>query len=109
MDDQNLIRINKFLSEVGFCSRRAADTLVEEGRVTANGVVCVMGSKVTRNDEIRVNGKLVSAPKEKHVYIAEITCFSLFLSQRIPAIRMRRGQAGFVSPAFHAIHLHFVA
>jgi 23S rRNA pseudouridine2604 synthase len=70
MDDQNLIRINKFLSEVGFCSRRAADTLVEEGRVTANGVVCVMGSKVTRNDEIRVNGKLVSAPKEKHVYIA---------------------------------------
>ena len=70
MDDQNLIRINKFLSEVGFCSRRAADTLVEEGRVTANGVVCVMGSKVTRDDEIRVNGNLVSAPKEKHVYIA---------------------------------------
>jgi 23S rRNA pseudouridine2604 synthase len=70
MDEQNLIRINKFLSEVGFCSRRAADTLVEEGRVTANGVVCVMGSKVTRDDEIRVNGNLVSAPKEKHVYIA---------------------------------------
>jgi 23S rRNA pseudouridine2604 synthase len=70
MDEQNLIRINKFLSEVGYCSRRAADTLVEEGRVTANGVVCVMGSKVTRDDEIRVNGKLVSVPKEKHVYIA---------------------------------------
>ncbi|HOS48743.1 MAG TPA: 23S rRNA pseudouridine(2604) synthase RluF [Bacteroidia bacterium] len=70
MDEQNLIRINKFLSEVGYCSRRAADTLVEEGRVTANGVVCVMGTKVTRDDEIRVNGKLVSVPKEKHVYIA---------------------------------------
>lgn len=70
MDEQNLIRINKFLSEVGYCSRRAADTLVEEGRVTANGVVCVMGSKVTREDEIRVNGVLVSVPKEKHVYIA---------------------------------------
>lgn len=70
MDEQNLIRINKFLSEVGFCSRRAADTLVEEGRVTANGVVCVMGSKVTRSDEIKVNGMLVSAPVQKHVYIA---------------------------------------
>lgn len=70
MDEQNLIRINKFLSEVGYCSRRAADTLVEEGRVTANGIVCVMGSKVTRDDEIRVNGVLVSVPKEKHVYIA---------------------------------------
>lgn len=70
MEDQNLVRINKFLSEVGFCSRRAADTLVEEGRVTANGVVCVMGTKVSRSDEIRVNGKLISQPTEKHVYIA---------------------------------------
>ena len=70
MEDQKLIRINKFLSEVGFCSRRGADTLVEEGRVTVNGVVCVMGTKVTRNDEIRVNDILVMAPASKHVYIA---------------------------------------
>ncbi|WP_194973763.1 23S rRNA pseudouridine(2604) synthase RluF [Aquiflexum lacus] len=63
-------RINKYLSEVGFCSRRAADKLIEEGNVTINGKVPEMGTKTFPGDEIRVNGKLISEPKEEHVYIA---------------------------------------
>ena len=63
-------RINKFLSEAGFCSRRAADKLIEEGRVTINGLVPEMGTKIASGDEVRVDGKLVSQPKEEFIYIA---------------------------------------
>lgn len=70
MSEKTSTRINKYLSEIGFCSRRAADTLIEERRVTINGKVPEMGTKMIPGDEIRVDGKLVSAPLEKHVYIA---------------------------------------
>ncbi len=70
MDKSELKRINKYLSEVGYCSRRAADKLIEEGRVTINGSVPEMGTKISPDDEIRVDGKLISEPKEKQVYIA---------------------------------------
>jgi 23S rRNA pseudouridine2604 synthase len=70
MSEQETTRINKFLSEVGFCSRRAADKLIEEGRVTINGKVPEMGTKLLAGDEVRVDGKLISAPKEEHIYIA---------------------------------------
>ncbi|MEA3505414.1 MAG: 23S rRNA pseudouridine(2604) synthase RluF [Bacteroidota bacterium] len=63
-------RINKYLSEVGYCSRRAADKLIEQGRVTINGVVPEMGTKIVSGDQVRVNGKMISEPKEKPVYIA---------------------------------------
>lgn len=63
-------RINKYLSEVGFCSRRAADQLIEEGHVTINGKVPEMGTKIQPGDEVRVNGRLISKPTEQHVYIA---------------------------------------
>jgi len=63
-------RINKFLSEVGFCSRRAADKLIDQGRVTINGQVPEMGTKIIPGDEVRVDGELISEPKEKPVYIA---------------------------------------
>jgi len=63
-------RINKYLSEVGFCSRREADKLIGAGMVTVNGHVPEMGTKVNAGDEIRVDGKLISEPKEEHVYIA---------------------------------------
>lgn len=66
----NVVRINKYLSEVGFCSRRAADKLIEQRRITVNGKVPEMGTKVQANDEIRVNGILVSQTDEKPVYIA---------------------------------------
>ncbi|XLS28161.1 23S rRNA pseudouridine(2604) synthase RluF [Flavobacteriaceae bacterium M23B6Z8] len=65
-----LKRINKYLSEVGYCSRRAADKLIEEGRVTINGKIPEKGTKVAPTDEVRVYGKLVSPPTEKPVYLA---------------------------------------
>jgi len=66
----NPIRINKFLSEVGYCSRRAADKLIDQGRVTINGIVPEMGTKIIPGDEVRVDGELISEPKHKPVYLA---------------------------------------
>lgn len=63
-------RINKYLSEIGYCSRRAADTLILENRVTINGVIPEMGTKIGPGDLVRVDGILVSTPEEKPVYIA---------------------------------------
>ncbi len=71
MSNPELTRINKYLSEIGYCSRRAADKLIEQGRVTINGKIPEMGTKILNEDEVRVNGKLVSQPKKKKmVYIA---------------------------------------
>lgn len=70
MEEATSTRINKYLSEVGYCSRRAADKLIEDRRVTINGKVPEMGTKVAPNDEVRVDGQLISAHNEKPVYIA---------------------------------------
>ncbi len=67
---KELTRINKYLSEAGYCSRRAADKLIQQKRVTINGQLPEMGTKVSHEDEIRVDGKLISEPKEDFVYIA---------------------------------------
>jgi len=64
------IRLNKYLSEIGHCSRRAADRLIEEGRVQINGVPVIMGQKVTPLDRIEVDGVLVEDLQERNVYIA---------------------------------------
>lgn len=66
----NQTRINKFLSESGFCSRREADKLLEQGRITINGIVPELGTKVSSEDEIRVDGKLIREKTEKPVYLA---------------------------------------
>lgn len=63
-------RINKYLSEIGYCSRRAADRMIEQDRVTINGKVPEMGTKVMEGDEVHVDGKPTSKPKEDFVYIA---------------------------------------
>lgn len=68
--EENKTRINKFLSESGFCSRREADKLIEQGRVTINGQIPEMGTKVGPNDEVRVNGKLINEKKDGFVYLA---------------------------------------
>ncbi len=68
--EDNLRRINKFIGETGFCSRREADTLIEQGRVTINGNVAEMGTKVSNNDEVRIDGKLIREKNEKPVYLA---------------------------------------
>lgn len=63
------MRINKFISETGYCSRREADKLVESGKVTINGEVAVLGSQAEEGDDVRINGRPLKE-KTKHVYIA---------------------------------------
>jgi len=63
-------RINKYLSEIGHCSRRGADKLLEQGRITINGKVPELGEKVQEGDVVAVDGNVVGNRTEKHVYIA---------------------------------------
>ena len=70
MSDQPPTRINKYLSEMGYCSRRAADKLIAAGRVEINGRIPEVGTKVGPGDEVRVDGKLISTPSDRPVYLA---------------------------------------
>ncbi len=63
------MRLNKYISETGICSRREADSWIEQGRVSINGRRAELGTQVNPGDEVRVNGRLVGARK-KQVYIA---------------------------------------
>ncbi|MFZ5352861.1 MAG: 23S rRNA pseudouridine(2604) synthase RluF [Bacillota bacterium] len=65
----NGIRINKYISETGFCSRREADRLIFEGRVSINDKTAEVGSKVHQNDIIKINGQPLANIK-KNIYIA---------------------------------------
>ena len=65
------MRVNKFISDTGACSRREADRLVEEGNVTINGQIASVGSKVLEGDKVKVCGQLLrSAAGKKRIYIA---------------------------------------
>ena len=65
------IRINKYLSEVGYCSRRVADRLIEEGKVTVNGKIPEMGTKIDECDQVKVKGlKIEKSTKQKNIYLA---------------------------------------
>jgi len=68
--EENGKRLNKFIGETGYCSRREADKLIEEGRITLNGLIPEMGTKVFPTDEIRIDGKLITENHEKPVYLA---------------------------------------
>jgi 23S rRNA pseudouridine2604 synthase len=71
MAEVEKVRINKFLTQIGFCSRRAADKLREAKRVTINGTVPELGTKISTEDLVEVDGEVVSQPKaKKNVYIA---------------------------------------
>jgi 23S rRNA pseudouridine2604 synthase len=63
------VRLNKYISETGVCSRREADKWIEAGRVTCNGEPAVLGTQVSDGDEVRVDGKLVGI-KKRQIYIA---------------------------------------
>ena len=63
-------RINKYLSEIGYCSRREADKLIEAGRVLVNGKKAEMGVKISPQDKVTVNGEMLNRPKNKKVYLA---------------------------------------
>ena len=58
------IRLNKYLSEAGVCSRREADTLIAAGKVTVDGQIATMGMKVTPNQDIRVGKKQIGGKKD---------------------------------------------
>ena len=63
-------RINKYLSEVGYCSRREADRLIEEGKVTINRKIIEKGSKVKEGDQVEVEGqKINKSTKQKNIYL----------------------------------------
>ncbi len=63
------IRINKYLSQVGFCSRREADRLLEANRIQINGKIPELGTKVEEGDEVKVDGKIVGAQRDEKVYM----------------------------------------
>ena len=69
MSADRAVRLNKYISETGVCSRREADKWIEAGRVTLNGVPATLGHKVVEGDEVRIDGNLVGA-KKKAIYIA---------------------------------------
>ena len=70
MAQTEAVRINKFLSEMGYCSRREADKLIAAGRVQINGKKIEMGTKVSPSDKIEVDGTLIGGQKEKPIYLA---------------------------------------
>lgn len=65
-----MTRLNKYLSESGYCSRREADKLIEQGRITVNGKLPEMGMKVSLEDQIFVDGKPIQNKQEKRIYLA---------------------------------------
>ncbi|NRD21090.1 23S rRNA pseudouridine(2604) synthase RluF [Winogradskyella eckloniae] len=67
---EDLKRLNKYLSEAGYCSRRAADRLIEAGRVTINDVIPEMGTKVAPEDVVKVDGEIIGERKQDFVYLA---------------------------------------
>lgn len=64
-DSDELIRLNKYLSDAGVCSRREADRMVEQGRITVNGQAAIMGQKVTILDKVCVDGQVVGREEEQ--------------------------------------------
>jgi 23S rRNA pseudouridine2604 synthase len=64
-----IVRINKYFTEQGFCSRRAADTMIEDGRVRINGRVAVLGDQVEDDDVVTVDGRVVKS-RPRAVYLA---------------------------------------
>ena len=64
----NEIRINKYISMSGYCSRRAADALVEEGRVTVDGVIATAGTKVQAGGQVKIDGVEIRPVEDKTIY-----------------------------------------
>jgi 23S rRNA pseudouridine2604 synthase len=69
MEEQK-IRLNKYLSEIGYCSRRAGDKLIESGRIFINNEVASLGQKINITDEIKIDDKLVEVKTKRKIYLA---------------------------------------
>lgn len=64
IDDNEEIRLNKFMSDAGFCSRREADRLIEKGKVFVDGTRAVVGQKIKQNQLIECNGRQIGREDE---------------------------------------------
>ena len=71
-------RINKYLSEGGYCSRRVADRLIEEGKVAINGKIPEMGAKVKEGDQVKVDGQRIEKSTKQKIYLAFNKLLGLF-------------------------------
>ena len=69
MEEQK-IRLNKYLSEIGYCSRRAGDKLIESGRVLVNNEPATLGQKIIITDEIKIDNKVVEVKLKRKIYLA---------------------------------------
>jgi len=68
MNKEDKIRLNKFISDKGICSRREADKLIQDGRVLVNGAAAITGMKVDLEDTVSVNGKTLSSGGGENIY-----------------------------------------
>ena len=59
------MRINKYLSQIGICSRREADKLVDSGRIKVNNEIAILGTKIKEGDKITIDNKLIKPKKKK--------------------------------------------
>ena len=64
------MRINKYLSQIGICSRREADKLVHSGRIKVNNEIAILGTKIKETDKITIDNKLIKPKKKKTIFIA---------------------------------------
>ena len=64
------MRINKYLSQIGICSRREADKLVDSGRIKVNNEIAILGTKIKEGDKITIDNKLIKPKKKKTIFIA---------------------------------------
>src|SRR5258708_15801378 len=64
------VSVNKYISSSGFCSRREADKLIEQARVTINGELVIAGAKVMPGDTVEIDGEPIKASKKRPIYIA---------------------------------------
>lgn len=63
-NDKESVRLNKYMSDAGFCSRREADRFIEDGKVLIDGIVAELGQKVYPGQVVSVNGKVLEATDE---------------------------------------------
>jgi 23S rRNA pseudouridine2604 synthase len=68
--EEKKIRLNKYLSEIGYCSRRAGDKLIESGRVLINSEVASLGQKISITDEIKIDDQVVEVKTKRKIYLA---------------------------------------
>ena len=64
------MRINKYLSQIGICSRREADKLVDSGRIKVNNEIAILGTKIKEGDNITIDNKLIKPKKKRTIFIA---------------------------------------